>query len=186
MLHSTQRRKRLNRKFKPKWIGPFQVVSRLSDVIYRTQESERSKPNVVHFNPLKEYSVAIPVELNWIPQKQDKEGPVNVAIQTDKTETNNNIILYLQHDIKKRAIANRPFRTWVAQKKTKSHGKKDKVHRKTFGVQDILQNSGRNVRRLSKCCNKRCAERRFKTVTGTIKQSIAERPQELRRSERLR
>ena len=38
-----------------KWTGPYLVVTKLSDVVYRIQQSERCKPKVVHLDRLKSY-----------------------------------------------------------------------------------------------------------------------------------
>ena len=37
------------------WEGPFPVTKRISDVVYRIQRSERSKPKVVHHDRLRLY-----------------------------------------------------------------------------------------------------------------------------------
>ena len=55
-LRNNARKKGVSPKLAPKWEGPYQVVSRLSDVTYRIQRSPRSKMRVVHFDRLKLYN----------------------------------------------------------------------------------------------------------------------------------
>lgn len=54
-LHSLARKKRISPKLQRPWQGPFLVTHRLNDVLYRIQETQKSKPKVVHSNRLKPY-----------------------------------------------------------------------------------------------------------------------------------
>jgi hypothetical protein len=54
-LHNEIRRKGYNPKLQFKWDGPYLVLNRLSDVVYRIQKSSKSKPKVIHFDRLKPY-----------------------------------------------------------------------------------------------------------------------------------
>jgi hypothetical protein len=42
-------------KFARHWNGPYKVLSKINDVLYRVQMSQRSKPKVVHHDRLKKY-----------------------------------------------------------------------------------------------------------------------------------
>lgn len=42
-------------KLSPKWSGPYLIVTKLSDVIYRIQQSKMSKPKIIHLDRLKLY-----------------------------------------------------------------------------------------------------------------------------------
>ena len=53
-LHSTVVPKGRQKKLHHPWIGPFQVIKKISDVTYRIQDpNRRSRRHVVHFNRLK-------------------------------------------------------------------------------------------------------------------------------------
>ena len=47
-----------------KWEGPYLVTHRLSDFVYRIQNSEKSKPKVLHYDRLKRYNGEAP--RNWL------------------------------------------------------------------------------------------------------------------------
>ena len=55
-MHNTARKKGLSPKLQFKWIGPYLVLKKLSDVTFRIQEKPRSKPKVVHYDRLKIYT----------------------------------------------------------------------------------------------------------------------------------
>ncbi|XP_071481152.1 uncharacterized protein [Diadema antillarum] len=63
-LSGIQRKRGVCPKLMYKWSGPYLVTTKLSDVIYRIQESSRSKPKVVHLDRLKEYTG--PPMRNWL------------------------------------------------------------------------------------------------------------------------
>ncbi|KAJ8955166.1 hypothetical protein NQ318_009059 [Aromia moschata] len=50
--YNPQRRRGLSPKLQSSWEGPYEVVTRINDVIYRIQKLPRGKPRVVHFNRL--------------------------------------------------------------------------------------------------------------------------------------
>ena len=54
-LHQEIRKKGRCPKLQFKWDGPYLIVSKLSDVVYRIQKSQQSKPKVVHYDRLKPY-----------------------------------------------------------------------------------------------------------------------------------
>ena len=45
----------LNSKLQRPWKGPFEIISKLNDVLYRIQESPRHKPKIVHHDKLKSF-----------------------------------------------------------------------------------------------------------------------------------
>ncbi|KAJ8956752.1 hypothetical protein NQ318_014109 [Aromia moschata] len=51
-LYNPQRRRGLSPKLQSSWEGPYEVVTRINDVVYRIQKLPRGKPKVVHFNRL--------------------------------------------------------------------------------------------------------------------------------------
>lgn len=52
---SPQKKKRICPKLMRHFDGPYLVVKRMSDVLYRIQKGSRSKPKVVHYDHLKAY-----------------------------------------------------------------------------------------------------------------------------------
>ena len=63
-LSGVHRKKGICPKLVYKWEGPYLVTHRLSDVVYRIQKSEKSKPKVVHYDRLKRYNGEAP--RNWL------------------------------------------------------------------------------------------------------------------------
>jgi hypothetical protein len=63
-LHNVHRAKGRSPKLDMAWEGPYLVTAKLSDVTYRIQRSQRSRPKVVHFNRLKKYTGTECV--NWL------------------------------------------------------------------------------------------------------------------------
>ena len=54
-LHEPRRKLGLCPKLQRYWKGPFTVIQKINDLLYRIQRSPKSKPKVVHFDRLKEY-----------------------------------------------------------------------------------------------------------------------------------
>jgi len=54
-LHNPQRKKGICPKLSLKWEGPYLVIEKLCDVVFKIQRSARSTPKVVHANRLKKY-----------------------------------------------------------------------------------------------------------------------------------
>ena len=48
--------KGLSPKLQNKWKGPYLIISKLSDVTYRIQESPKGKPKIIHSDRLKPYT----------------------------------------------------------------------------------------------------------------------------------
>ena len=67
-LHNEIRKKGYNPKLQFKWDGPYLVLKKLSDVVYRIQKSPKSKPRVIHFDRLKPYKGE--ERESWLPNQQ--------------------------------------------------------------------------------------------------------------------
>ncbi len=59
-LYSPQRKKGLSPKLQRPWQGPFLVLQKINDVVYRIQLSPRIKPKIVHHNRLTPYQGQTP------------------------------------------------------------------------------------------------------------------------------
>ena len=55
-LHNPQRKKGLSPKLQRPWQGPYLVVKRINDLVYRIQLGPKCKPKVVHRNRLWKYT----------------------------------------------------------------------------------------------------------------------------------
>ncbi|KAJ8983830.1 hypothetical protein NQ317_008956 [Molorchus minor] len=55
-LYNPQRRRGLSPKLQTLWEGPYEVLARINDVVYRIKKSSGGKPRVVHFNRLTPFS----------------------------------------------------------------------------------------------------------------------------------
>ena len=53
-LHDSNTKGRMN-KFRRRWTGPYTVIQRINDNIYRIQKSAKSRAKVVHHDHLKLY-----------------------------------------------------------------------------------------------------------------------------------
>ncbi|GBM52432.1 Retrovirus-related Pol polyprotein from transposon 412 [Araneus ventricosus] len=54
-MYNPKRRRGLSPKLQQNWEGPYTVVKKLNDVVYRVQRSPRAKPKVIHINRLAPY-----------------------------------------------------------------------------------------------------------------------------------
>ncbi|KAL3846537.1 hypothetical protein ACJMK2_017516 [Sinanodonta woodiana] len=54
-VHNPKFKRGLNKKLQRNWCGPYTVTHKLNDVIYRVQETPRSKPKIVHHDKMKPY-----------------------------------------------------------------------------------------------------------------------------------
>lgn len=55
-LYNPSRRQGLSPKLQRSWEGPYEVIKRINDVIYRIKKTPNGKPRVVHFDRLSPYS----------------------------------------------------------------------------------------------------------------------------------
>ena len=75
-----RRKKGKTPKLTRPWQGPYLVIKRINDVVYRVQLSPRSKPKVVHRNRLWRYSgTSTP---DWLERGNQEEPPVNESPAT--------------------------------------------------------------------------------------------------------
>jgi hypothetical protein len=70
--YNPRRKKGLSPKLMSKWEGPYVVVKRLNDLIYRIRQSSRGKPKVVHRNHLWKYSGTKTAD--WYNQRSGGQG----------------------------------------------------------------------------------------------------------------
>ncbi|GBM89897.1 hypothetical protein AVEN_172172-1 [Araneus ventricosus] len=54
-MYNPKRRRGLSPKLEQNWEGPYTIVKKLNDVIYRVQRSPNAKPKVIHINRLTPY-----------------------------------------------------------------------------------------------------------------------------------
>lgn len=54
-LYNPQRRRGYSPKLQTSWEGPYEVVTRINDVIYRIKRQPKGKPRIIHFNRLAPY-----------------------------------------------------------------------------------------------------------------------------------
>ena len=54
-LYNPQRRRGLSPKLQSSWEGPYEVMDRINDVVYRIRKLPKGKPRIVHFNRLSPY-----------------------------------------------------------------------------------------------------------------------------------
>ncbi|GBL98624.1 hypothetical protein AVEN_139300-1 [Araneus ventricosus] len=54
-MYNPKRRRGLSLKLQQNWEGPYTVVKKLNDVVYRVQRSPNAKPKVIHINRLAPY-----------------------------------------------------------------------------------------------------------------------------------
>ncbi|GBN38653.1 hypothetical protein AVEN_263854-1 [Araneus ventricosus] len=54
-MYNPKRRKGLSPMLQQNWEGPYTVVKKLNDVVYRVQRSPNAKPKVIHINRLAPY-----------------------------------------------------------------------------------------------------------------------------------
>ncbi|GBM95237.1 hypothetical protein AVEN_162463-1 [Araneus ventricosus] len=54
-MYNPKRRRGLSSKLQQKWEGPYTIVKRLNNVIYRVRRSPNAKPKLIHINRLAPY-----------------------------------------------------------------------------------------------------------------------------------
>ena len=59
-LYNPQRKKGKSPKLMPSWEGPYKVIKRINDVVYRIQRSPKSKMKVVHLDRLTAFQGSVP------------------------------------------------------------------------------------------------------------------------------
>ncbi|GBO13185.1 hypothetical protein AVEN_124409-1 [Araneus ventricosus] len=56
-MYNPKRRRGLSTKLQQNWEGPYTVIKKLNDVVYRVQRSPNTKPKFIHINRLAPYRV---------------------------------------------------------------------------------------------------------------------------------
>lgn len=101
-LHSLARKKGISPKLQRPWQGPFLVTHRLNDVLYKIQETQKSKPKVVHSNRLKPYVGENQPKFD-VKEKQTEEINFEItdsAILFEKKFENPDIVNFQESEIK--------------------------------------------------------------------------------------
>ena len=93
-LRKRTKEKGLSPKLQPRWLGPYLIVSRLSDVTFRVQLTPRAHPIIVHADRMKRYEgQARPTwqfhrrETTSETAQEDEVGNVDSQETEDKNET---------------------------------------------------------------------------------------------------
>ena len=77
------------KKLVPKYKGPYWVLAKIGAVNYRIQETETSRPQVVHHNRMKPYFPRDPVQIpNWV-KKATRKEQVEKEAQNDPNTIGN-------------------------------------------------------------------------------------------------
>lgn len=71
-LYQPQRKRGLSPKLQSNWEGPYLIIKKINDLVYRVQQGPRTKAKVVHRNRLWRYSGSNP-PTSWL---QNKDGRV--------------------------------------------------------------------------------------------------------------
>ena len=77
-LQSTQKKRGLTPKLMLKWLGPYLVIGKLSEVVYRIQLSQRANPKVVHLNRLNMYNG--PPRPSWLNRQEPRRNPLRSRV----------------------------------------------------------------------------------------------------------
>ena len=85
-LKGTQRKRGMTPKLMMKWVGPYLVMNKLSDVVYRIQQSLRSDPKVVHLNRLKMYNG--PSRKDWLNTQKARRNPMRSRVPPARFQDN--------------------------------------------------------------------------------------------------
>ena len=87
-LYNPKRKKGMCPKLSSDWEGPFTIINRLSDVIYRIKGERRSKPKVVHFNRLWRMHKAATFTWSQSPAVSEEEDAEDHASSEVSSENN--------------------------------------------------------------------------------------------------
>ena len=80
-LYNPKRKKGISPKLSRNWEGPYTVVKRINDLVYRIQLGPRTKPKVVHWNRLWCYKGDNPPQ--WLGQSGTQAKSVEMAVNPD-------------------------------------------------------------------------------------------------------
>ena len=79
-VYIPQRKKGVSPKLMRPWKGPYLVIKRINDLVYRVQLTPRSKPKVLHRNRLWRYTGLSPS--TWLKDQDGAEGDLPPATTT--------------------------------------------------------------------------------------------------------
>ncbi|GBN83539.1 hypothetical protein AVEN_207911-1, partial [Araneus ventricosus] len=75
-MYNPKRRRGLSPKLQQNREGPYTVVKKLNDVVYRVQRSSNAKPKVIHINRLAPYRVTDHSSKDYVTSYVMKSLPV--------------------------------------------------------------------------------------------------------------
>ena len=79
-VYIPQRKKGISPKLMRPWKGPYLVIKRINDLVYRVQLTPRSKPKVIHRNRLWQYTGSSPP--TWLKDEDGEERELPQAAIT--------------------------------------------------------------------------------------------------------
>ena len=82
-LYTPQRKKGICPKLMRCFDGPYLVIKRISDLVYRIQKGPKSKPKVVHHDPLKAYRGSNPP--NWLTENDGSQHQAQTPAAKEQT-----------------------------------------------------------------------------------------------------
>ncbi|CAI5671880.1 unnamed protein product [Oreochromis niloticus] len=89
LIRGTRHIKNKVKKFLPSYEGPFFVLGKLDDLVYRIQKNPRSKVKVVHHDQLKHYRCREPLDNTWVLDQAHQWSPTEVpppALEDDPAD----------------------------------------------------------------------------------------------------
>lgn len=78
LIKGTRKVKNKVRKFLPSYVGPFFILGKLDDLVYRIQKGPKTKMKVVHHDQLKTYRSHEPLDKTWAMELAKSWAPVEV------------------------------------------------------------------------------------------------------------
>ena len=88
-LHSLVRKKGLSTKLMKPWTGPYIIIKKLNDLVYKIQLTQHSKPKIVHRNRL--WSYTSKHEPDWIPKETTNKNTNSVAISNTEVRRSSRV-----------------------------------------------------------------------------------------------
>ena len=86
-LYNPQQKKGFSPKLQKPWQGPYVIVKRINDLIYRIQLGPRSRPRVVHFNRLWKYHGENPPRWLITTGSNPTEAVESIETSTNKVQS---------------------------------------------------------------------------------------------------
>jgi len=82
LIKGTKKVKNKVRKFLPSYEGPYFILGKLDDLVYRIQQGPKTKVKVVHHNQLKPYRSRDPLYSSWVMEQAQRWTPTEVSPPT--------------------------------------------------------------------------------------------------------